>query len=298
MCNKGKRCLSKAIYHPSKSAGEHEPQVGDFYCSRNHSHQHGGDHHELMGLRREVTDMRSHLQILCNQLASAGVAPELTAQCLLQVPNISQESKDSVDDGAAVEGRRLQGVGECCCCHSSRHNTVFKCDPDRWTGQNESGCPSEPDGTINAKCSEELQCRWQVFAFIGGPHEEVEEHEEMMSTSYKLFETWGTAASVEMYFTICGVLLKVILLTQHPKSDEILDLAAHHHVVDHKTGEHQLVEARPGSTMGTVTKSMGCSCTGVSPTGIQSNTDPTEAVACSTPAGAARSSSIPESSQV
>jgi len=263
-------------------------KVGDFYCSRNVDHGHGGGHHdELTSLRREVDDMRAQLQVVCSQLASAGLDAEFSAQCLLQMPNASLEARDS-SVAVPVNGRRLQGkpypIGECCCCDESRQNEVFSCDPDTWAGQNESGCP---DGD---KCQDELRCRWKVFNLIGGPHEEAEVHEHNMSTPYVLFETWGTAASVEMYFTICGVLLKVILLTQHPKSDEILDLDAHHHHVDHRTGEHQVVVARPGESKGTVSKiSSGSSG---SPSGrAESATDPTEVASCSAPAGTGRSSS-------
>ncbi|CAE7302422.1 Cpne9 [Symbiodinium sp. KB8] len=48
--------------------------------------------------------------------------------------------------------------------------------------------------------------------------QDAEEEEDEESTAYKLFKTIGQAASVEMYFTIFGVLLKVIFLTQHPNS--------------------------------------------------------------------------------
>eukprot|EP00439_Symbiodinium_sp_Y106_P049011 s985_g6.t1 len=102
--------------------------------------------------------------------------------------------------------------------------------------------------------------------------QDAEEEENEESTAYKLFKTIGQAASVErldlqsletfmvcaglkphalrksewedhihracprMYFTIFGVLLKVIFLTQHPNSEQILLLDVHHHQVHPDTG--------------------------------------------------------------
>ena len=74
--------------------------------------------------------------------------------------------------------------------------------------------------------------------------DDVEEEEEKTATAYKLLNTVGQAASVEMYFTIFGVLLKVIFLTQHPNSEEILTLEQHHHHVDHM-GDHKVVAICP-----------------------------------------------------
>lgn len=71
--------------------------------------------------------------------------------------------------------------------------------------------------------------------------QDAEEEEDEESTAYKLFKTIGQAASVEMYFTIFGVLLKVIFLTQHPNSEQILLLDVHHHQVHPETGRNELL---------------------------------------------------------
>jgi len=93
----------------------------------------------------------------------------------------------------------------------------------------------------NDQCHK-LHEEWEVFEENekNGLELEVEEEEQGEASAYRLFKTCGQAATVEMCFTIIGVLLKVIFLTRHPNSNQILDLDQHHHVSDDQ-GQHRVV---------------------------------------------------------
>merc|ERR1712232_830433 len=85
----------------------------------------------------------------------------------------------------------------------------------------------------SSRCTE-LHELWEDFETNEhhGLELEVEEEEAAQASAYRLFNTVGQAATVEMCFTIIGVLMKVIFLTRHPNSERILDLDQHHHVSD------------------------------------------------------------------
>jgi len=102
-----------------------------------------------------------------------------------------------------------------------------------------------PNIVFNSTFCDELRHRWEEFSSSGGLKYEVQEEEAREAMTFRLFETVGQAASVEMYFTILGVLLKVLFLTQHPNSEAILHLEQHHHTV--VNGENTVVSARRSS---------------------------------------------------
>jgi len=86
------------------------------------------------------------------------------------------------------------------------------------------------EGPTDEYCSTTRKERYKEWISSGEAKEEFEHHEHKMPLALVLFRTIGTAASVEMYFTIIGVLMKVVILTGHSKSPEIIQLnAAHHH---------------------------------------------------------------------
>merc|ERR1712173_186679 len=85
-----------------------------------------------------------------------------------------------------------------------------------------------------ADCAE-LKRRHQDWQESDHAKEELEEKEERTPLASILFTTVGTAASVEMYFTIVGVLLKVLILTDSPVSRDVLRMNAEHHHVGHST---------------------------------------------------------------
>ncbi|CAK9113005.1 Hypothetical protein SCF082_LOCUS52394 [Durusdinium trenchii] len=103
------------------------------------------------------------------------------------------------------------------------------------------------EATFDAALCDELEVRWRQYAHTNSTksaHEESEHEEQHHSAAYRLFRNIGQAASVEMYFTVLGVLLKVIFLTQHPCAAEILRLDTLHHSEEkHHCGEssHQAV---------------------------------------------------------
>lgn len=88
----------------------------------------------------------------------------------------------------------------------------------------------------------ELDDMWNKFKEdeTAGLEVEVRLEEQGEAPAYRLFNTVGQAATVEMCFTIIGVLMKVIFLTRHPNSERILDLDQHHHVSDHH-GQNRVV---------------------------------------------------------
>lgn len=93
----------------------------------------------------------------------------------------------------------------------------------------------------------ELKGRWKEYSSIRvgegnrSAFQDAEHEEEKFSSAFRLFRTVGTAASVEMYFTISGVLLKLIFLTQHRQSGIILEQdQAHHGEMHHRLGESMI----------------------------------------------------------
>jgi len=78
-------------------------------------------------------------------------------------------------------------------------------------------------------CDHARKERHNAWILSGEAKREFEDHEEKMPLALVLFRTIGTAASVEMYFTIIGVLMKVVILTGHSKSPEIIQLNAEQH---------------------------------------------------------------------
>merc|ERR1719329_1752593 len=96
-----------------------------------------------------------------------------------------------------------------------------------------------------------MKMRWGAYVAHEFAEEDVHEEEEMMSPAFRLFKAFGTAMSVEMYFTIFGVLLKVVFFTQHPLSEKVLQLEEAHHHVDPSTGQSRVVMLKPkGSKRG------------------------------------------------
>jgi len=112
-------------------------------------------------------------------------------------------------------------------------------------------CPLIPQGghadgqmePLTAECCSEVERRWSDFVRAGGASVEAHHYHEGMSVVFHVFETIGCAASVELYFTIFGVLLKVVFLTHHKKSEEVAALDSHSAHVDKVTGE-QVVTVR------------------------------------------------------
>lgn len=171
---------------------------------------------------------------------------------------------------AKGEGDPKTDYGECCCCRPEHQSGQHHCVPKDWINRDNHDCPvldadagsghhgrrlgeaKKLPTNISVYCQQELLCRWRLFSDLGGPYEEVKEHRDEESAVFTLFETIGVAATVEMYFTIMGVLLKVILLTQHKNSAQIVAMAAHHHHIDDHTGEAQVVAVLPGASRGTV----------------------------------------------
>ena len=87
--------------------------------------------------------------------------------------------------------------------------------------------------TFDKEMCGDLSMLWGVYSKMTGGNssamEDAEHHEQQFSAAFRLFRTIGTAASVEMYFTIIGVLLKLIFLTQHENSAIILAKDSEHH---------------------------------------------------------------------
>uniref|UniRef100_A0A7S1A5E7 Uncharacterized protein n=1 Tax=Noctiluca scintillans TaxID=2966 RepID=A0A7S1A5E7_NOCSC len=84
-----------------------------------------------------------------------------------------------------------------------------------------------PEYFTSAACSE-LNARWERYVLEGGADQEVMHETQHTSTAYRTLKSLGAALSVEMYFTIFGILLKVMVLTHHPHSEHILQLETHH----------------------------------------------------------------------
>lgn len=87
---------------------------------------------------------------------------------------------------------------------------------------------------VDAEHCESYKERWTAFATPNAQGtcpalEETLEYSDGQSVAYKLFSTVGKAAAVECYFTIFGVLLKTMFLSQHPNSHRILAIGSHGH---------------------------------------------------------------------
>jgi hypothetical protein len=130
--------------------------------------------------------------------------------------------------------------GCCCCQEHMRHVCGFNVMPN-----GSKPCPVDSHGEeeITTQCLHELTCRWNVFHSLGAYAKEAAEHQDKISASFYLFEVIGLAITIEMYFTIFGIILKVIFLTEHPNSEEILRLDVHHQMKDHITQENVVVTA-------------------------------------------------------
>merc|ERR1711971_466371 len=92
----------------------------------------------------------------------------------------------------------------------------------------------------------ELKCRYtryqQTYLYLMNYY--IEETRD--SERYKIFETLGMAATLEFYFICFGVLVKIILLTDHPNSDAIKDLNSHVH---HPEISHEELSKEKARTM-------------------------------------------------
>mmetsp|Transcript_33559 Transcript_33559/g.72692 ORF Transcript_33559/g.72692 Transcript_33559/m.72692 type:complete len:82 (-) Transcript_33559:1-246(-) len=53
-----------------------------------------------------------------------------------------------------------------------------------------------------------------------------------------VFNTLGQVGSVEFYFTVLGVLLKLIIMAEHPNSETILKAHEVYHTVDSHGNAH------------------------------------------------------------
>lgn len=98
------------------------------------------------------------------------------------------------------------------------------------------------NSTIREELSEEecsvLSARWHEFR-LHGLEKEIEAEEVETSPAFFFLMAVGQAGSVELCFTAVGVILKVLFLTQHPKSEEIVQLERYH--VDASTGSNVVV---------------------------------------------------------
>jgi len=100
------------------------------------------------------------------------------------------------------------------------------------------------DAEEECKTAMERYRKWQNSSHA---IEELEHEEHNTPLALTLFRTIGTAACVEMYFTVIGILLKVLILTGSPKSNEIIEMNnrdhhhghhSHDHAGHHTTHEH------------------------------------------------------------
>lgn len=87
---------------------------------------------------------------------------------------------------------------------------------------------------VDEEHCESYSKRWAAFVTPNAQGtcpalEEALKYSDDQSVAYKLFSTVGKAAAVECYFTIFGVLLKTMFLSQHPNSHRILAIGSHGH---------------------------------------------------------------------
>mmetsp|Transcript_32922 Transcript_32922/g.70625 ORF Transcript_32922/g.70625 Transcript_32922/m.70625 type:complete len:826 (+) Transcript_32922:120-2597(+) len=82
----------------------------------------------------------------------------------------------------------------------------------------------------------ELNDRWHNYRDDGWNAFEIDKEEEHFSIAYKVFNVVGQVGATEFYFTSIGVILKLIILVNHPRSKEILD--SHNHHAHHGDGGH------------------------------------------------------------
>jgi hypothetical protein len=136
--------------------------------------------------------------------------------------------------------------------HAEAQSSLFK---SMWQYAFSKPLSAEPEGDIvyNKSFCETLSDRWATYASFDEEGfsyamQDAEAAEDEKSSAFRLFETVGQAASVEMYFTIFGVLLKTVFLTQHPNSQRILTLNVHHHQVH---SGHNVVVAISSSSRST-----------------------------------------------
>eukprot|EP00927_Polykrikos_kofoidii_P040494 TRINITY_DN34607_c0_g1_i1.p1 TRINITY_DN34607_c0_g1~~TRINITY_DN34607_c0_g1_i1.p1 ORF type:complete len:814 (-),score=140.43 TRINITY_DN34607_c0_g1_i1:82-2523(-) len=120
--------------------------------------------------------------------------------------------------------------------------------------------PMVSSAMFNTSICRELDTRWRFYTAMlddGFSHamQDAKREEEEQSTAYRLLLTWGQAASVEMYFTIFGVLLKVFFLTNHPNSERTLSFDSHHHEVCAQSGENKVVSRRTAKSRWTAVRS-------------------------------------------
>eukprot|EP00929_Paragymnodinium_shiwhaense_P023772 TRINITY_DN14804_c0_g1_i1.p1 TRINITY_DN14804_c0_g1~~TRINITY_DN14804_c0_g1_i1.p1 ORF type:complete len:837 (-),score=158.91 TRINITY_DN14804_c0_g1_i1:155-2299(-) len=111
----------------------------------------------------------------------------------------------------------------------------------------DASSPEGSDVVFDDAMCKTLNDRWAVFMEteekgVNLAVQEYGEHEEHVSTAYRILIMVGQAGCVEMYFTVFGIMLKVIFLTQHPKSQTILAMNTHHHHVCHETGDNVVAE--------------------------------------------------------
>merc|ERR1712224_618851 len=93
-------------------------------------------------------------------------------------------------------------------------------------------------------CCDGLKARWDPFKKTGVSQYEEDQHHKLESSAWVLLDSMSTLISVEMYFTCLGILLKVLLLTQHPNSEKIVQMDSHHHVVDKNSGDNIIVRRK------------------------------------------------------
>eukprot|EP00929_Paragymnodinium_shiwhaense_P120171 TRINITY_DN92084_c0_g1_i2.p1 TRINITY_DN92084_c0_g1~~TRINITY_DN92084_c0_g1_i2.p1 ORF type:complete len:907 (+),score=115.95 TRINITY_DN92084_c0_g1_i2:129-2849(+) len=108
--------------------------------------------------------------------------------------------------------------------------------------------PGDEEVVFDKETCTALNKRWKQYKNmyshgVSMALHEFEQEEEGLSTAFRLLVLLGQAGCVEMYFTVCGIILKVIFLTEHPNAEKILQLSTHHHHVDPDTGENAVASS-------------------------------------------------------
>mmetsp|Transcript_26454 Transcript_26454/g.57438 ORF Transcript_26454/g.57438 Transcript_26454/m.57438 type:complete len:1181 (-) Transcript_26454:102-3644(-) len=106
----------------------------------------------------------------------------------------------------------------------------------RLTGHGETETSSESQD--QSSTCEVLQDRWDQFRDKRWTALEIFEEFSELSTVYMVFNTLGQVGSVEFYFTVLGVLLKLIIMAEHPNSETILKAHEVYHTVDSHGNAH------------------------------------------------------------
>jgi len=132
--------------------------------------------------------------------------------------------------------------GSCPAPEGSHHDEQLVGSSSLSSGNSPHGAAFKPLH-LTEDCCSVLEHRWKNFTKFGGANHESSVHHAELSVAFRVFESVGMAASVELYFTIIGVLLKVLLMTQHQNAEQISKLDSHHLAKNTVSGKH-VVEKR------------------------------------------------------